>query len=140
TVTGATLSNDCPAKLQSITFSSDDWLDASNRLKDRTLTGSMDVVWGGNAQYTAKYASSDNGAIFTFSVTGKIAFPIFPCFGLQDLVPEGGDGCDAGDDGAAPGDTDGDDIFTYLPLRPPGDPCDDPDECESQVCVDGVCG
>jgi hypothetical protein len=80
-VTGVTLTNDCPKKLKSFTFATDDWYPDTETgaagLTKRTLSGSMDLS-AGTTTYTANYSSKTNGAVYTYSVTGTIAMPPMP--------------------------------------------------------------
>jgi hypothetical protein len=138
-VTGVELTADCPPKLKSFTFESTDWYPVTGEgqagLKDRTLTGSMDVTTG-SAMYVAKYAIKSNGAIYSYSVTSLMVPPRPPVPPMPPPQPPLRD--------AVPSTAQ----EIYAPLDPdpeladPGTPCSDSNQCDEPdgiTCQAGVC-
>jgi hypothetical protein len=64
-----------PTKVESFSFGSNDWYDptdgSNNRVKDRVMTGSMNLVKG-EAEYEGKYTLRNNGVIGIYTLKGKI--------------------------------------------------------------------
>ena len=161
-ITDVTMTADCPPKVKSFKFSSSDWYPATEtgaaRLKDRTLSGSIDLA-GGKASYTAKYADKTNGAIYTYQVEGTFGMPLPPPddggdAGTPDAgTPDAGSGSDAPPDAGTGSGTLPfvalDDIQEWLSPPDPsyeladaGTFCDDTMQCDfpdGLSCIAGYC-
>ncbi len=73
-ITSVTLNMDKSVK--SFTFKSTDWYPDADSvgIKNNTLSGTINLSTG-DSTYTASYIDNSNGAIYTYTVTGKIKAP-----------------------------------------------------------------
>jgi hypothetical protein len=133
-ITDVTLTADCPPKVKSFKFSTDDWYpDAATGaggLKNRTMSGTLDLS-ASTATWTAKYAIIADGAIYTYSITGKVA-PPSPAVGDGGGSGSGGGGGDPFDAPAQP----------FEELADAGTTCDDSTNCDQPdglSCIGGYC-
>jgi hypothetical protein len=75
TITGVTLTNNDPTKIESFTFSSNDWYPKTeplaNALNNKGLSGSISLKTGAFMS-TASYSNKSDGAVYTYTTKATI--------------------------------------------------------------------